>query len=245
MNVIIPQGITTEKTIYALTPDNLHLHVPIPNNKHADDSFYFKYMRLPNIGDTVPDNIIEHLPLPTAQLLSSLKPGNILLIKRSGNKWTYAVLQKINNQSLICLMGKDANKQNLIKEVPSHLWTTYFRLYDPTKEMMIVNNMLDAAPLAAAPDDEPDGAAINREHDKADQNRIINQNRLLPDNPKWNKPNPTPKSRRGPKLTWNGAGKSHKKSKKHNLKKRKSKRHKSNRRKYKKRKTRRHNKSKY
>ena len=40
-------------------------------------------------------------------------------------------------------------------------------------------------------------------------------------------------------------GKSHKKSKRHNLKKRKSKRQKSNKRKYKKRKTRRHNKSKY
>ena len=91
---------------------------------------------------------------------------------------------------------------------------------------------------------DPDAEDIYTRHVMAEINRIRNQENLKPKDESKSSPKDESKSRRQ-KPTWDGAGKSHKKSKKHNPKKRKSKRHKSNRRKYKKRKTRRHNKSKY
>ena len=85
----------------------------------------------------------------------------------------------------------------------------------------------------------PDEEDIYTRHVIAEINGIRAQENLKEEH--WSKSDPKPKSKPRPPLSWSdGGSKSHKKSKKHNLKKRKSNRHK-----YKKHKTRRHNKSKY
>ena len=89
---------------------------------------------------------------------------------------------------------------------------------------------------------EPDEDDLNEAQRITKENSIFNKELVKPKH--WPVPNPMPKNKTR-RATFSVGGKSHKKSKKHSIKKRKSKRHKSKRRKYKKRKTRRHNKSKY
>ena len=182
---------------------------------------------------------------------NSIQPGVVVVVKLN-KKYPPQDIKKVLSSSTIKKAAKqflDKKKQALVPSINSKTSKQLQKRFDPhTGERLQkrfdphtgerLQKRLDPK---TSYNEVPDDADLVEAQRITEQNSIFNKELIKPEH--WPVANPMPNKTK--RVTFSVGGKSHKKSKKHSIKKRKSKRHKSKRRKYKKRKTRRHNKSKY
>lgn len=170
---------------------------------------------------------------------NSIQPGVVVVVKLN-KKYPPQDIKKVLSSSTIKKAAKqflDKKKQALVPSINSKTSKQLQKRFDPHTGERLQKRLDPKTSYKEVPDD----ADLLEAQRITEQNSIFNKELVKPKH--WPEPNPMPKKTK--RVTFSVGGKSHKKSKKHSIKKRKSKRHKSKRRKYKKRKTRRHNKSKY